>query len=93
VVEADADLQDPVVQTPDRDVGRAPERLEGLVLLEELAAVELLDRVRQLVRRRVVAPRPGRLAGDGLALRAAFDLAGSRGRRGVGLVRPWRARP
>jgi hypothetical protein len=55
VVQPDADLEDAVVQATDRRVGGAPERLERLVLLEELARVELLDRARQLVRRRRVA--------------------------------------
>ena len=43
VMEADADLEDPVVQGPDRSTGIPPEGLERLVLLEELAGVELLD--------------------------------------------------
>ena len=43
MVEADADLQDPVIQAAHRCGGVAPEQLEGLVLLEELAGVELLE--------------------------------------------------
>ncbi len=53
VVEADADLQDALVQMADL-VGRgAPEQLERLVLLEELAGVELGDRLAELGRRRL----------------------------------------
>src|SRR5438105_15034090 len=42
-MEADTDLQDPVIQRADRRARLAPEDLEGLVLFEELAGVELLD--------------------------------------------------
>jgi hypothetical protein len=42
-METDADLEDPVVQATHRRACVAPEELEGLVLLEELAGVELLD--------------------------------------------------
>src|SRR4051812_824725 len=41
VMQADADLQDAVIQGAIRRASRAPEQFEGLVLLEELAAVEL----------------------------------------------------
>ena len=43
VMEADTDLQDPVIEAADRRAGVTPQRLEGLVLFEELAGVELLD--------------------------------------------------
>jgi hypothetical protein len=43
VVEANADLQDPVVETADRRRGVPPEELERLVLLEEVTVVQLLD--------------------------------------------------
>jgi hypothetical protein len=43
VMEADADLQDPVIEAADRSACLTPQRLEGLVLFEELAGVELLD--------------------------------------------------
>ena len=43
MLEADADLQDALVQVADRVALRQPFQLQGLVLLEELAAVELLD--------------------------------------------------
>jgi hypothetical protein len=43
VVEADADLQDAVIERSYRGVRRAPEELERLVLLEEVAGVQLLD--------------------------------------------------
>jgi hypothetical protein len=75
MMEADADLEDPVIQAA---VGRsrsAPEELERLVLLEELAAVELLDRSHQLRRRRLVAARA-----NWLVDRSSRDaLRGSRG--------------
>jgi hypothetical protein len=43
VVEADPDLEDPVIETADRRGRVAPEQLERFVLLEELVGVELLD--------------------------------------------------
>jgi hypothetical protein len=43
VLDADADLQDALVEVANRVALREPLELEGLVLLEELAAVELLD--------------------------------------------------
>lgn len=77
VVEADPDLQDPVIETADRRARVTPERLEGLVLFEELAGVELLDAADERLRRSIGASgtnvffdratgnalrRPGRLA-------------------------------
>jgi hypothetical protein len=77
VMEADTDLQDPVIEAADRRACLTPERLEGLVLFEELAGVELLDAADQRRRRRIGASganvfvdratgnalrRPGRLA-------------------------------
>ena len=77
VMERDADLQDAVVQAAIRRAGRAPQQLERLVLLEELATVELLDALNELPRRRFVAACAYRLrdraAGD--ALRPARGLA------------------
>ena len=61
VVEADADLEDAVVEGA---VGRAcatPQELERLMLLEELAAIELLDAGAELGRRRLVAAGADRL--------------------------------
>jgi hypothetical protein len=54
-VHPDAHLEDPVVEVAHRRLGGAPQRLERLVLLEELAGVELFYPVDQLRRRRVVA--------------------------------------
>ena len=51
VVEADADLQDPVIETADRRACVTPERLESLVLFEELAGIELLDAADEGLRR------------------------------------------
>ena len=48
VMKADADLQDPVIEAAVRSARVAPEQLERLVLLEELAAVELLDALEEL---------------------------------------------
>jgi len=48
VMKADADLKDAVIQVTDRCRGVAPQELEGLVLLEELASVELLDAAEKL---------------------------------------------
>jgi hypothetical protein len=89
VVEADADLQDAVVKGADRSVGRAPQDLEGLVLLEEVARIELLDALEQLRRRRLVAARARGLAGLGLALGAADRLALAAPLGRIAL-RPWR---
>ena len=57
MVKAHADLKDAVIQAPVRRAGVAPEQLEGLVLLEELALVELLDALEELRRRWLVAAR------------------------------------
>ena len=57
MVEADADLKDAVIQAPVRRADVAPEQLERLVLLEELALVELLDALEELRRRWLVAAR------------------------------------
>jgi len=88
VVKADPDLQDAVIEAT---VGRArvaPQELERLVLLEELALVELRDPFPELWWRRLVATRPDRLVdgatGDalwpprGLALAAASVRASRR---------------
>jgi hypothetical protein len=55
VLEADADLQDPLVEVADGVALGEPLLLERLVLLEELAAVELLDSAPQARRRRLGA--------------------------------------
>src|SRR5207245_7248004 len=55
VMKGDADLQDAVVEIADRRARGAPEEFEGLVLLEELARVELLDALHELGRRRFFA--------------------------------------
>src|SRR2546428_9077396 len=55
VMKGDADLQDAVVEIADRRARDAPEELQGLVLLEELARVELLDALHELGRRRFFA--------------------------------------
>ena len=47
VVEADPDLQDPVIQVTNRRGRVPPQELERLVLLEELSGVELLDAAQQ----------------------------------------------
>jgi len=77
VMESDTDLQDPVIEAADRRARVTPKRLEGLVLFEELAGVELLDAADECRRRWIGAPgtdifvdgaagnalgRPGRLA-------------------------------
>ena len=52
MLEANADLEDPLVEVADRVALREPLLLERLVLLEELAAVELLDPAPETGRRR-----------------------------------------
>ena len=87
VMEADADLEDPVIQVPDRGAGVPPQGLEGLVLLEEFAGVELLDAADQRIGRRVGAPRARVLVdlttGDALGWPRRLPLAAS----GLGRVR------
>ncbi len=94
VVEADPDLEDPVVEVADGLVGRTPEELEGLVLLEELAGVQLLDRADQLGRSRVVAACADRLVRDRSALGATDSLSPARLGRGIlrSGIKLWRGR-
>jgi hypothetical protein len=77
MVEADADLQDPVVEPAVGRTRRAPQELEGLVLLEEFALVELLDAGAELGRQWLAAACADRFddraAGD--ALRPAGRLS------------------
>ena len=49
MMERHADLQDALIEKPDVAALGSPEELEGLVLLEELAGVELLDTVQKLL--------------------------------------------
>jgi len=49
VMETDADLQDPVIQATHRCARVAPQQFQRLMLLEELAGVELLDTVQKLL--------------------------------------------
>jgi len=86
VMEADADLEDAVIEAAVGSTGGAPEELEGLVLLEELAGVELIDPVTQLGRRRLVAA-----SADGLVDRTAGNALRSPGRFAVPTT-CWRAR-
>lgn len=55
VVEADANLEDALVEVADRIGFPDPDPFQGLVLLEELLLVELLDPGEQLRWRRVIA--------------------------------------
>ena len=87
VMEPDPDLQDAVIEAADRRSRVAPQGLEGLVLLEELARVELLDAMSQRVGRRVSAARAqvlvDRATRDALRRPGRLALAAS----GLGLVR------
>jgi hypothetical protein len=62
VMEADTDLQDPVIETADRCGRVAPQQLERFVLLEELVRVELLDAAQKRFRRRLGAAGASGLA-------------------------------
>ena len=73
VVHADADLQDPFVEMADLVGRRPPQQLEGLVLIEELACVELMNGFGQLRRSRRTARR------DEVSRLQAFDRAGKLG--------------
>jgi hypothetical protein len=63
VMEADADLEDAVIQVAHRRARITPQELEGLVLLEELAGVELLDAVEERSGRWVGTSGAGGLVG------------------------------
>ncbi len=78
VMEADADLQDSVVQVADGCARLAPQRLDGLVLFEELAGVELRYATAQRLGRGFVAACPDRLVD-----RPARDALGRPGRLAV----------
>jgi hypothetical protein len=65
-MEADADLEDAVIETAYGRVRVAPEQLERLMLLEELAGIELLDAVQERSGGRV-----GTAGACGLVRRAA----------------------
>jgi SET domain len=56
VVKCDPDLQDALIQPPHSAWFGAPQQLERLVLLEVLAAVELIDALEEQPRRRLTAP-------------------------------------
>ena len=88
MMQADPDLQDPVIELARGAVRVAPEELERLVLLEVLARVELLDAVDQLGRRRVVAIADGPVGrwSLGSALRLALASEG-RGIPRLGITR------
>jgi hypothetical protein len=61
MVEADADLEDAVIETAHWCGCVAPHQLERFVLFEELTRVELLDATKELVWRRVGAAGAGGL--------------------------------
>jgi len=86
VVEADADLEDPVVEAAHRRARVPPQQLKRLVLIEELAGVELLDAADQFGQRRIVATRA-----YGLIDLTARDAFGRPRRLAVAATRPWRA--
>src|SRR2546421_12896005 len=60
VIESDADLEDPLIEVANAIRFPDPDRFQRFVLLKELAAVELVDPVYQLVGRRIVAARGAR---------------------------------
>jgi hypothetical protein len=53
VVKPNADLEDAVIEAAHRCARVAPQELEGFVLLEELAGVELLDAAEKRLRRSI----------------------------------------
>ncbi len=80
-MEPDPDLEDAVVERADRRAGVPPEELERLVLLEELARVELLDAAAELVGWRGVATGAGilvdRATGDAFGGAGGLAVAAS----------------
>jgi hypothetical protein len=87
VLEAHADLQDPLVEVADRVGLLDPLQLERLVLLEELAAVELLDAPPEARRWRVAAAaRRSATAGSVSGRRGSDHRGPSLGRPGLALL-------
>jgi hypothetical protein len=76
-MEADAHLEDAVIEAAHWRARVAPQKLERFVLLEELTGIELLDPVEERFRRRIGTARAGRLVGCAarLALRRPRRLA------------------
>jgi hypothetical protein len=60
-MEADAHLEDAVIEAAHWRARVAPQKLERFVLLEELTGIELLDPVEERFRRRIGTARAGRL--------------------------------
>jgi len=60
VIEPDADLEDPLVEVPNAIRFRDPDRFQRFMLLKELSAVELLDPMKELVGRTIIATRGAR---------------------------------
>ena len=89
VMEADADLKDPVIQGTYGCAGISPQQLDRLVLVEELAGVELLDAVDQLGGRRLVTSGSNGFvdltAGDALWRPRRLSVAATASGRGQGL--------
>ena len=77
VVKTHADLEDAVIERAIGRAGVAPEQLKGLVLLEELATIELFDARDERGCRRLVTAGARRLVDGaaGYALRSARGLA------------------
>jgi hypothetical protein len=77
MVKADANLEDAVIQITHGRGRVAPQQLERLVLLEELARVELLDAAQERCRWRFGAAGAGGLVGcaGGLSFRRARRFA------------------
>jgi hypothetical protein len=87
VVEADPDLEDAVIQVTHRCGGVPPEELEGLVLLEELSGVELLDAAEKLRWRWLGAARAGGLIGCTGRLPLGWARRFTRAATGLGRAR------
>jgi hypothetical protein len=85
VVKADTDLEDAVIEAADRSGRVAPQELERLVLLEEVARVELLDAAEERFGWRVGAAGPSRLVRG--AGRLPLGRAGRFARAATGLGR------
>ena len=63
VIEPDTDLEDPLIEVPNAIGFRDPDRFQRFVLLKELSAVELLDPMKELVGRAIIATRGARGCG------------------------------
>src|SRR3954462_10031294 len=74
MVEADADVEDALVEEADQLWLGAPHVFQRLVLIEELARIELVNRLEQQLRRRLVTVAARLAASQSFQRRLDFDV-------------------